>query len=185
MDFFRELKRRNVYKVAVAYGVVAWLVIQVANTTFPILELPSWAIRLVLAVLALGFPIALVLAWAFELTAEGIKRDEDAAPRDTRSSLGRKVVGVATALLVFAAGLLLWHLRSESQTEIAKQKESIAVLPFENLSDDKENAYFASGIQDEILTRMSKIGALKVISRASTQQYGSKPGNVRDIGQQP
>ncbi len=182
--FFHELKRRNVYKVAVAYAVVAWLLVQVASTTFPALEIPMWGVRLVIALLALGFPVALILAWAFELTPEGIKRAEDVAPAETRSSLGRKLAGPVALVAVFAAGLLLWQLRSDRAAHRSKLEQSIAVLPFENLSDDKANAYFASGVQDEILTRLSKIGALKVISRSSTQQYASKPASVRDIGQQ-
>ena len=181
---FTELKRRNVYKVAVAYAVVAWLLIQVASTTFPVLEIPAWAIRLVIALLALGFPVALILAWAFELTPEGIKRAEEVAPGEGASSFGRKAMGALALLAVFAAGLLLWQMRSDRAAKLSKLEQSIAVLPFENLSDDKANAYFASGIQDEILTRLSKIGALRVISRTSTQQYGSKPADARGIGQQ-
>ena len=183
-SLFTELKRRNVYKVAVAYAVVAWLLIQVANTTFPVLEIPTWGIRLVIALLALGFPVALILAWAFELSPQGITHAQDVAPRETQSSFGRNFVGVLALIIVFAAGLLLWQLRVNRSADTSKLQQSIAVLPFENLSDDKANAYFASGIQDEILTRLSKIRALKVISRASTQQYASKPASVRDVGQQ-
>ena len=193
-NFFAELKRRNVYKVAAAYAVVAWLLIQIATATFPVLEIPNWATKLVIALVVLGFPIALIFAWAFELTPEGIKRTEDVAPDEsiTRRT-GRKLAAGVAVLAIIAAGLLVFRLFQPSSSTIAQPKttapatisdKSIAVLPFENLSDEKANAYFASGIQDEILTRLSKIGALKVISRSSTKQYESKPGNLREVGQQ-
>src|SRR6266568_1657416 len=144
-NFFGELKRRHVYKVAVAYAVVAWLLIQVATQVFPFFELPNRAVQMVVLAMVIGFPIALVLSWAFELTPEGIKREEEVDRRVVRKT-GRKL----TALVVV-----------------------FAVLPFENLSEEKANAYFADGIQDEILTRLSKIADLKVISRTSTQRYKS------------
>ncbi|MDQ2868766.1 MAG: tetratricopeptide repeat protein [Verrucomicrobiota bacterium] len=197
-NFFAELKRRNVYKVAVAYAVVSWLLIQIATQVFPFFDVPNWAVRLVVLLLALGFPVALILAWAFEITPEGIKRAEDVAPNEsiTRRT-GRKLIGITIALAVLAAGLFtyrLWQPKTTpavvpartpmAVTAAAIPEKSIAVLPFENLSSDKENAYFAEGIQDEILTRLAKIGALKVISRTSTQQYKSKPENVPEIGRQ-
>jgi TolB-like protein/Tfp pilus assembly protein PilF len=191
MNFFAELKRRNVYKVAVAYAVVAWLLVQVATQVFPFLEIPNWVVRLVIALVAIGFPIALVIAWAFEATAEGIKRTEvaDAMPA---ASVGHKkhawiyiivIAGAASAALFF-----LGRYTAGDKTAAAASNElpakSIAVLPFENLSRDPDNAYFAEGIQDEILTRLSKIAAMKVISRSSTQKYKSAPGNSRDVGKQ-
>ena len=153
-NFFAELKRRNVYKVAIAYAVIAWLLMQVASQIFPFFEIPNWAVRLVVLLLVLGFPIALVLAWAFELTPEGLSRTE-----------------VADALSAPTGGAF-------------PSKKSIAVLPFENLSRDPDNAYFADGIQQEILTRLAKIADLKVISRTSTQRYQSKPGNLSEIAKQ-
>src|SRR5512132_2324522 len=162
-NFFSELKRRNVYKVAIAYAVVAWLLMQIATQVFPFLEIPNWAIRLVIMLLALGFPIALVLAWAFELTPEGLKRTEWADREPARPSRNKA-----------------WR-----QTESVKiPAKSIAVMPFENRSEDKANAYFADGIQDEILTLLSKIADLKVISRTSTQQYQSRPRNLTEIAKQ-
>ena len=161
--FLTELKRRNVYKVAIAYGVVAWLLMQVASQIFPFFEIPSWAVRLVVLLLILGFPIALVLAWAFDLTPEGLKRTEWADREPARPSRNKA-----------------WR-----QTESVKvPAKSIAVMPFENRSEDKANAYFADGIQDEILTLLSKIADLKVISRTSTQQYQSRPRNLREIAKQ-
>jgi TolB-like protein/Flp pilus assembly protein TadD len=182
-NFFAELKRRSVYKVAVAYAVVAWLLIQIATQVFPFLQIPDWAIRLVIMLLALGFPIALVIAWAFELTPEGIKRAETAeglAPRRrTYTWVYVVVIGGAISIGLFFLGR---YTGPRLATESAAK--SIAVLPFANLSEDKANAYFADGIQDEILTRLSKISDLKVISRTSTQQFQSKPGNIAEIAKQ-
>jgi TolB-like protein len=184
-NFFAELKRRHVYKVAVAYAVVGWLLIQIASSTFPALEIPAWAIRLVIVLVLLGFPIALILAWAFELTPEGIRRTEGAAPvNSVRAPTDRKRTAFVIGITVIGAGFLAFTLFQRSAGLAAGIEKSIAVLPFQNLSDDKANAYFASGIQEEILMRLAQIGALKVISRTSTKQYESKPGNIREVGQQ-
>src|SRR5256884_8835863 len=186
-NFFAELKRRNVYKVAIAYAVVAWLLMQVASQIFPFFEVPNWAVRLVVLLIVIGFPIALVIAWAFELTPEGLKRTEvaDAAPAPrSRSRAWIYVVLIAGAL---SAGLFfLGRFTASTKQSLPAEvpSKSIAVLPFDNLSSDKENAYFASGIQDEIITRLAKIADLKVISRTSTQQYQSKPGNLPEIAKQ-
>src|SRR5205807_3068920 len=196
--FFAELKRRNVYKVAVAYAVMAWLSIQIATQVFPFFEIPNWAVRLVVLLLILGFPVTLILAWAFEITPEGIKLEKDVAPNESTTRRGgRKLVGITIALAVIAAGLLIfrlvgtarWAVRSgddghRSAASLPAPDKSIAVLPFDNLSRDPDNAYFASGIQDEIITRLAKIADLKVISRTSTQQYQSKPGNLSEIAKQ-
>src|SRR5216110_3528496 len=192
-NFFGELKRRNVYKVAVAYAVVAWLLIQIATQVFPIFEVPNWVVRLVVLLLVIGFPVALILAWAFEITPEGIKRAEDV---DLNQSItkhtGRKLVWLTVMLAVLAAGLLAFQLLrpksavaprpSEAATGSLPEK-SIAVLPFENLSRDPDNAFFTDGVQDEILTDLAKVAALKVISRTSVMQYktGAKR-NLRQIG---
>src|SRR5215831_15579917 len=165
-DFFAELKRRNVYKVAIAYGVVAWLLIQVATQTFPFFEIPNWMVRAVVLLLILGFPVALVLAWAFELTPEGIKRAEDVdLSKSIRRKTGRKLDFFIIAVLLLVIGILLFqrlHPNVSPAVSSSLQK-SIAVLPFENLSEEKGNAYFAEGVQEEILTRLSKIADLKVI----------------------
>jgi len=202
-NFFGELKRRNVYKVAVAYAVVGWLLIQVATQVFPFFEIPNWAVRLVILLLMLGFPVALILAWAFELTPEGIKRAEDVAPTASitpRSS--RKLTVLILIAAVIAAALLVFQFTRKSGTHAetaqpievqernrgtaspAISAKSVAVLPFENLSSDKENAFFAQGIQDEIITTLSKISGLKVISRTSTATYQSKPGNLPEIARE-
>ncbi len=193
-NFFAELKRRNVYKVAVAYAVGAWLLIQIATQVFPFFEIPNWAVRLVVLILIAGFPVALIFSWAFEITPEGIKRESQIeSDKSVTHHTGRKIVALTIALAVMAAGLLAFQLfRARSTTapaNVAGQAnpipdKSVAVLPFDNLSDDKSNAYFAEGVQDEILTRLSKIAALKVISRTSTQKYKSAPDNLRDVGKQ-
>jgi TolB-like protein len=190
-NFFGELKRRNVYKVAVAYAVVAWLLIQAASIILPTFEAPGWTMKVLIAALAVGFPIAAVLAWAFEITPEGIVRAEDVSPNEsiTRRT-GRKLVGLTVVLAFAAAGLFAFQLwRSKSPVRASPiapviTEKSIAVLPFENLSDDKNNAYFADGIQDEILTKLASIADLKVISRTSTAKYKSKPEDLKIVAQQ-
>ena len=192
-SFFSELKRRNVYKVAVAYAVVGWLVIQIGSTVLPTFHAPEWVAQVLVVFVVLGFPIALVLAWAFEITPEGIKRESEvSANASITRQTGRKIMGLTIVVAVIAAGLFAFQLFRPRLTSIgapaattsAIPEKSIAVLPFENLSDDKANAYFAEGIQDEVLTRLSKIAALKVISRTSTQKYKSAPDNLREVGQQ-
>src|SRR6202795_2367294 len=196
--FVSELRRRNVYKVAVAYAVVSWLLIQIATQVFPFFEIPNWTVRLVVLLLILGFPVALILSWAFEITPEGIKRESEIGPdKSITHHTGRKIVALTIVLGVAAAGLLAFQLlRSKSPSAagvlpstassapVDIPAKSIAVLPFDNLSDDKSNAYFTEGIQDEILTRLSKIAAIKVISRTSTQKYKSAPDNLRDVGKE-
>jgi TolB-like protein/Tfp pilus assembly protein PilF len=200
--FFAELKRRNVYKVAVAYVVVAWLLIQAASILFPTFEAPAWVMKVFVAAIAAGFPIALIFAWAFELTPEGIKRaDEVPAEQSITRKTGHKLMRLTIALAVIAAGLLLFQFsrpRSpngpaaakatapgpETGTAAAIPPKSIAVLPFDSLSEEKGNAYFAEGIQDEILTRLAKVADLKVISRTSTQRFKTAPADLRDIAKQ-
>jgi TolB-like protein/Tfp pilus assembly protein PilF len=185
--FFAELKRRNVYKVAIAYAVVAWLLMQIASQIFPFFDIPNWAVRLVVLLLVIGFPVALILAWAFELTPEGIKRTEDVDLSESiRRKTGRKLDFLIIAvLLLVITGLLFQRFHPNVSPAVSSSLDkSIAVLPFENLSRDPDNAYFAEGIQEEILTRLAKIADLKVISRTSTQRYQSKPVNLAEIAKQ-
>jgi TolB-like protein/Flp pilus assembly protein TadD len=153
--FFRELKRRKVYRVAVAYGVLAWLLIQIATQVFPFFEIPTWAVRMIIIALVLGFPVALFLSWAFDLTPGGIVRTEDLEPAKAAAPVVRPEL----------------------------PEKSIAVLPFENFSDDQQNTYFADGIQDDILSSLAKLADLKVISRTSVRQYRTGTRNVREIGE--
>jgi TolB-like protein/Tfp pilus assembly protein PilF len=187
-NFLTELKRRNVYKVAIAYAVVAWLLMQVATQVFPFLQIPDWAIRLVIMLLALGFPVALVLAWAFELTPEGIKRTEDVdLSKPVARKSGRKLDFLIIAVLLLVIAILVFQrLHPNPATGVsAIPAKSIAVLPFENLSRDPDNAFFTDGVQDEILTNLAKIADLKVISRSSVMQYKSGVArNLRKIGEE-
>src|SRR6266853_1704206 len=177
--FFEEVKRRKVYRVAVAYVIAAGGIIQLASAAFPAWELPNWSLRLVIVLLLIGFPIALILAWAFDVTSQGIKTTPAVAAPG--SHLRRNVIMlVATGMIISAAAGFFLLPRAAAR----KIDKSIAVLPFENLSDDKENAFFADGMQDDILTNLSKIGELKVISRTSVMGYRGKTANVRDIGKQ-
>jgi TolB-like protein len=189
-SFFSELKRRNVYKVAVAYAVVGWLLIQIATQTFPFLEIPNWAIRLVMMLVVIGFPVSLLLAWAFELTPQGIKRTEsaDAAQRHSRGGawIFIVIVGVILSLGLFWLGRYTASkpaLPAENRT-VGPPSKSVAVLPFANLSRDPDNAYFAAGIQDEIITRLAKIGELKVVSCLSTQRFKSASDDLPAIANQ-
>jgi TolB-like protein/Tfp pilus assembly protein PilF len=198
-NFFAELKRRNVYKVAIAYAIVAWLLIQAASILFPTFEAPAWVMKVFVSAIILGFPVALIFAWAFEITPEGIKRAEDVSPSESITHhTGRKLVWIAVVLAIIATGLFAYQLlRSKSAATAASPttsapsgaaavpEKSIAVLPFENLSDEKQNAFFTDGVQDEILTDLAKIADLKVISRTSVMQYKSGTArNLREIGQQ-
>src|SRR5262249_24800561 len=175
--FFEEVKRRKVYRVAAAYIIAAGGIIQLASATFPAWALPNWSLRLVILLLLVGFPIALILAWAFDITPQGIRATPEAAEPRTRRRWNI-VMLIATGVVVSAAAGFFLLPRVAAH----KVDKSIAVLPFENLSDEKENAYFADGIQDDVLTNLSKIGDLRVISRTSVMQYRGRPSNVRDIG---
>jgi len=183
-NFLAELKRRNVYKVAIAYGVVAWLLMQVASQIFPFFEIPNWAVRLVVLLLVIGFPVALILAWAFELTPQGIKRTESADELPKKSARGRAwiyvvVIAGAISVSLFFFGRYTAPNKRGGPAEL--REKSLAVLPFTNLSGNPENAYFAAGIQDEIVTRLAKITELRVISCTSTQRFKSAPDDLPAI----
>ena len=178
--FFEELKRRKVYRVAIAYVVGSWALAQGLAQVLPVFDIPNSAVRGVIALLLVGFPIALVLAWMFDITPTGIQRTSAVgAQPPPRSRRRRNVIFLAAggAAISIAAGLFLLP-----RAVAHKVDKSIAVLPFENLSDDQGNAYFADGIQDDVLTNLSKISDLRVISRTSVMQYRGRPTNLRDIG---
>jgi TolB-like protein/Tfp pilus assembly protein PilF len=187
-NIFTELKRRNVYRAAVAYGVVAWFLTQLTTQVFPFFEIPNYAVRFVVIALAVGFPIAMLLSWLYEFTPTGIVRTEDVDPAQARSlqrATGRILDFIIIGVLLLVIAMLIVGRRPfyRQPGELISQK-SIAVLPFENRSEEKANAYFVEGIQDEILTRLSKIADLKVISRTSTQHYKSAPENLPEIARQ-
>ncbi len=202
-NFFAELKRRNVYKVAVAYAIVSWLLIQAASILFPTFDAPPWVMKVFVAVIVLGFPAALILSWAFEITPEGIRLESEVpANQSVTRKTGRKIVALTTVLAVIAAGLFVFQILRARSTSSSREtagampvrlgprtepatvsNKSIAVLPFDNLSRDPDNAYFVEGIQDEILTRLAKIADLKVIARSSTQRFQNK-GDLPQIAQQ-
>ena len=175
--FFEELQRRKVYRVAAAYVVAAGFLIQIASAAFPAWELPNWSLRLVIVLLLIGFPIALILAWAYDITPQGIQGTPATPGGHRRRNL---ILLIFTAVIISAAAGFFLLPRAMWQ----KIDKSVAVLPFQNLSSDPDNAYFADGIQEEVLTRLAKIGDLKVISRTSTQGYQSQPGNLAEIAKQ-
>src|SRR5437868_7425308 len=191
-NFFAELKRRNVYKVAVAYIVAGWALSQGIAQVLPVFDIPNLVIRLIVLLIIVGLPVALILAWTFELTPQGIRRTEtaDAMPETARQKKHTWIYVVVIAGL-FSIGLFFLGRYSaknatprQSETATVSQK-SIAVLPFDNLSRDPDNAYFAEGVQDEILTDLAKVADLKVISRTSVMQYKDAAArNLREIAQQ-
>ena len=186
-NFFAELKRRNVYKVAVAYIVAGWALAQGIAQVLPVFDTPNWLIRLLVVLIILGLPIALAMAWAFESTPEGIKRTEeaDAMPAEAASAKRAWIyVAIVGGLLSIGLFFVGRYTAVTKQTAGGSAK-SIAVLPFENLSDDKQNTYFADGVQDQILTNLAKVSDLKVISHTSARQYQSGiQRNLREIGRQ-
>jgi TolB-like protein len=187
-NIFAELKRRNVYRAAVAYGVVAWFLTQLTTQVLPLFEIPNSAMRFVVIALVVGFPIAMLLSWLYELTPEGLVRTEDLDPVQAKSvqrASGRILDFIIIGVLLLVIAMMIVGRRPfHRQTGESISQKSIAVLPFENRSEDKANAYFADGIQDEILTRLSKIADLKVISRTSTQHYKTAPENLAEIAKQ-
>src|SRR3954463_2056777 len=205
-SFLSQLKQRRVYRVAIGYAIAAWLGVQIAATVLPAFHASGFVLPVLIVLLGVGFPVALVLAWAFDVTPEGIEKTPEGigatAAKNMRYAWALAGLGLLTAAIGVGA-YWFWHFRPTkhaaapkvaSETAVnqnsaagqarAALERSIAVLPFDNLSRDPDNAFFASGIQDEILTRLAKIGALKVISRSSTQQYQSKPANLSEIGKQ-
>jgi TolB-like protein/Tfp pilus assembly protein PilF len=193
-NFFAELKRRNVYKVAVAYAVVSWLLIQIATQVFPFFDIPNWAVRVVVLLLALGFPVALVLAWAFEITPEGIRRESEITPHESITHrTGRKLIGITIAVAVAAGGMLAFQLlrprlmteripaASPAAPDAVISENSIAVLPFLDMSQAKDQGYFSDGISEELLNLLGRIRQLKVPSRTSSFFFKDKQVEISEI----
>src|SRR5256712_8852482 len=193
-NFFAELKRRNVYKVAVAYAVVGWLLVQVVTQVFPFFEIPNWAVRLVVLAIVIGFPIALVIAWAFELTPEGLKRTEDVDPFDSRSGqvlaaaaqrprhrawIFVVIIAGAMSLGLFFLGRITAPSKQSGANDISSK--SIAVLPFVNMSSDKEQDYFSDGLSEELLNQLAQVPQLRVIARTSSFSFKGKEVDVATI----
>ena len=175
--FFQELQRRKVYRVAAAYIIAAGFIIQIGSAVFPAWELPNWTLRLVIVLLLIGFPVALILAWAYDVTPQGIQ----ATPKIPGAHRRRNITLLVAAGVIISTAAGFFLLPRASARKIDK---SIAVLPFQNLSDEKANAYFAEGIQNEILTKLATVRDLKVISRTSTAKYQSKPDNLKTVAQE-
>ena len=205
------------FRVAGGYAVVGWLLIEGASQVLPFFHIPDWSVRLLVLLMLAGFPIALVLAWAFDVTPEGIRRTDEQGEPVLRRARGTLVVGIVGLALAVLAGIGYWawprggsggvdqdqsgvpvpaskgglsppsmptNLQAASAGTISVPAKSIAVLPFENLSSDKNNAYFADGMQDLILTKLADIGELKVIARTSTAKYASHPEDLKTIGRE-
>ena len=187
-SFWGELKRRNVVRVAIAYAVVSWLLIQVADVVLDNIEAPTWVFQAILLLLVIGFPVAIIFAWAFELTPEGLKKERDVDRSDSVTRVtGRKldffIIAALSLALVFVVIDQYVLEEPAPAAEVSENLRSIAVLPFTNRSAEEENAaFFADGVHDELLTRLSKIGDLKVISRTSVMEYRDTTKNMRQIG---
>jgi TolB-like protein/Tfp pilus assembly protein PilF len=192
-SFFGELKRRNVYKVAVAYAIVGWLLIQIATQVFPFLEIPTWVVRLVIALVAIGFPIALVIAWAFEATPEGIKRTAAADSIPANRNRNRTWIYVVVVGAAFSIGLFFIGRYSAQRTPAPRQSEaaiasaipakSIAVLPLLNESGDPKDEYFSDGLSEELIAALAQIRELKVIGRSSSFRFKERKEESKTIGE--
>ncbi|NNE04399.1 MAG: adenylyl cyclase, partial [Xanthomonadales bacterium] len=191
MSFIKELKRRNVFKVGIAYAVVAWLILQVADVMIDNIGAPDWLFRAIVLVLALGFPLVLVFAWAFELTPEGIKREKDVdRSQSIAPQTGQKLNYAIMAVMALALGYFIWDKFSASAPEpVASASDeqvidkSIAVLPFVNMSADENNEYFSDGLSEELLNLLAKVDGLKVAARTSSFKFKNSDDDIADIGQ--
>jgi serine/threonine-protein kinase len=182
-NFFGELKRRNVYKVAIAYAVIAWLLMQIATQVFPFLEIPNWAIRLVIMLLALGFPIALIIAWAFELTPEGLKRTEVADAEPAKSSRNKAWIYIVIIAGALSVGVFfLGRYTSSKQSGAELPAKSIAVLPFDNQNRDPDTDYLSDGIPESIINSLSQLPQLRVMARSTVFNYKGKDVDPRKVG---
>jgi TolB-like protein len=213
MSFFEELKRRNVVRVGIAYAISTWILLQLTDVVADILQLPEWAPKLILLILVIGFVPALIFAWAFEMTPEGIKREKDVDRGESITpTTGRKLDRTIIVLLVLGMAYFIWESRfqgdngeptgagtpavattqdvsaetsePEPSDELTNAEKSIAVLPFTNRSPDANDAYFTDGVHDDLLTQLAKIGAFSVISRTSVMEYRDTSKNLKQIGEE-
>src|SRR6266487_2951887 len=183
-NLFGELKRRNVYKVAIAYAVVAWLLMQIATQVFPFLEIPNWAIRLVIMMIVLGFPIALIIAWAFELTPEGLKRTEFADELPKKSARSRAWIYVVIIAGAISVGIFFLGRYTNSKQSAELLAKSIAVLPFDNQNRDPDTDYLSDGIPESIINSLSQLPNLKVMSRNSVFHYKGKEMDAQAVAKE-
>ncbi|PYJ19855.1 MAG: hypothetical protein DME99_11490, partial [Verrucomicrobia bacterium] len=189
-NFFAELKRRHVYRVAIAYTVVAWLLIQVATQVFPFFEIPNWVVRLVVLVVVLGFPIALIIAWAFEMTPQGMKRAEDIAPNEYIPHWSaRRFAALIVTIAMLATGLMMFPLvrkstsRAQITAPLTHSQKSIAVLPLLNENGDPDDEYFSDGLSEELIAALAQLKGLKVIGRSSSFLFKDKKEDSKTIGE--
>ena len=193
-NFLEELKRRSVFRVGIAYLVVAWLLLQLTDLVFENMNAPDWVMQVIMLVIAVGFPLALILAWAFELKADGVQRDSEGGPGSASNS--RLFYAIAGVISVAAIGLFFWQQSnpavqpndSPTQTGSVAADESesllaIAVLPFESFTEDREDQYFADGLADTLLHKLAQLETLTVIARNSSFQYKGQNVDVREIGE--
>ncbi len=191
MSFIKELKRRNVIRVAIAYAIAAWLLIEITATTFPILKLPDWSVTLVTVFVLIGFPLALIFAWAYELTPEGLKREHEVDRSESITHItGRKLDFMIIGTLVVALGYFAYDKfvlsaareAAAVSVELTEFDKSIAVLPFVNMSSDPENEYFADGLSEELLNVLARIDSLRVVGRTSSFHYKGTSPDLREVG---
>lgn len=185
--FFAELQRRNVYKVGIAYSVVSWLLIQIATQTFPVFEIPNWATRMVVFLLLLGFPVALILAWAYELTPEGLQRTDEMDPgklmaRKTGRTLNFVIIGVLLAVLAVVGFQYFRPAMRALSGNVASK--SIAILPFIDLSETRDQDYFSDGITEQIINSLAHVHGLLVVARTTAFSFKNKEMDVREVGRQ-
>jgi adenylate cyclase len=186
-NFFAELQRRNVYRVAVAYGVVGWLLVQIATQVFPFFDIPNWTTRMVIVLLLLGFPVALVVAWIYELTPEGLQRTDEVAPaKSIRRSTGRKIDFVIIGVLLAVIAVMTWqhYWRGKTVAPASVPQQSIAILPFIDLSQTKDQDYFSDGITEQIINSLAHIHGLSVVARTTAFSFKNKNMDVREVGRQ-
>jgi TolB-like protein len=200
MSFWGELKRRNVFKVGVAYAIVAWLLVQIANTFFPIFNMPGWTVTLVASLLVMGLPVALILAWAYEMTPEGVKLTKKVPLSDSITHVtGRKLNYVLAGLIIVLVGYIVIDKAfigrspvetvvtpavtepTAANTEIEEAQKTIAVLPFADMSPEKDQEYFVDGLSEEILNSLTKIQDLRVIARTSSFSFKGTDKKIQEI----
>jgi adenylate cyclase len=185
--FFAELQRRNVYRVAAAYGVVSWLLVQIATQVFPFFDIPSWAVRMIILGLLLGFPVALTIAWIYELTPQGLQRTDDVPPaKSPAPGKGRKIDFVIIGVLLAIIAVMTWRHFSPGTTAAKPDlpRKSIAILPFVDLSETRDQEYLSDGITEQIIDSLAHLHGLFVVARTTAFSFKNKNGDVRDIGHQ-